>query len=171
MKTIKYIFVIIAIVMFSMQVSAADKKRDKIKAVFLYKFFDYVTWQDGHDPKKEPPATICTIGTVSFAETLYYLSEKYQNSFSNKVTPLSKGRNGDNCNILYIAPGKLKNINLSEIGNVLTVSDSRGFAKSGGMVELRDSKDKVGIVVNLPVAQKHGLRISSKLLSISNVIR
>ncbi|MFN8929847.1 MAG: YfiR/HmsC family protein, partial [Alphaproteobacteria bacterium] len=48
----------------------ADPRTNKIQAVFLFKFFDYITWPDGADKK-----TICTYGGNPFGVLLDKIAE------------------------------------------------------------------------------------------------
>jgi hypothetical protein len=52
----------------------------------------------------------------------------------------------------------------------LKVSDQPGFAQQGGMVELKRRGARMGLVVNLGALESAGLRASSKLLQLSEVV-
>ncbi len=54
---------------------------------------------------------------------------------------------------------------------MLWVSDQPGYARDGGMVELQRRGARIGLVVNLPALESAGLKASSKLLQLSDVIR
>ena len=52
----------------------------------------------------------------------------------------------------------------------LRVSDQPGFAQDGGMVELKRRGARMGLVVNLGALESAGLKASSKLLQLSEVV-
>ena len=52
----------------------------------------------------------------------------------------------------------------------LRVSDQPGFAQQGGMVELKRRGARMGLVVNLGALESAGLKASSKLLQLSEVV-
>ena len=52
----------------------------------------------------------------------------------------------------------------------LWVSDEPGFAKGGGIVELKRRGARMGLVVNLRALESAGLKASSKLLQLSEVV-
>ena len=52
----------------------------------------------------------------------------------------------------------------------LRVSDQPGFAEEGGMVELKRRGARMGLVVNLGALEAAGLKASSKLLQLSEVV-
>jgi hypothetical protein len=54
---------------------------------------------------------------------------------------------------------------------VLTVSDVRGFANLGGIIEFRIIANKVRFDINVNAAESAGLIISSKLLSLATRFR
>jgi len=53
---------------------------------------------------------------------------------------------------------------------ILTISDSRGFAESGGMIQMYKVSQKIKLKINLKAAQDAGLSIRSSLLRIAQVI-
>lgn len=151
--------------------SEADERRDKVKAVFLYKFFDYVTWESEHDPIKYPPAVICTLGDTAFEGTLRYVSKKKADTLRNYTKKVSNLKDTDECHILFISvPDVTHNLDRAP-AHVLTVSDENQFAELGGMIELRDKQEKVQLIINLEAVRHARLKVSSKLLNIAEVIR
>jgi hypothetical protein len=53
---------------------------------------------------------------------------------------------------------------------VLTVSDADHFAQRGGMIQLIKEANKYRFIINMDAAQRNGLRISSKLLQLAEVV-
>jgi hypothetical protein len=54
---------------------------------------------------------------------------------------------------------------------VVTVSDARGFAESGGMIELFEENGKMRFAINVETVQKCGVHLSSRLLDLAKIIR
>jgi hypothetical protein len=54
---------------------------------------------------------------------------------------------------------------------VLTVGETDGFAEQGGMVNLKLESGRVQIQINLSAAEEARVRISSKLLSLAQIIQ
>jgi hypothetical protein len=54
---------------------------------------------------------------------------------------------------------------------VLTVSDVDGFCEAGGMVELRRERNHIQLRVNREAAAKSGLRLSSQLLKMAEIVK
>jgi hypothetical protein len=53
---------------------------------------------------------------------------------------------------------------------VLSISDLDQFARHGGMIELTRKADKIRFAVNIDAVTRNGLRISSKLLQLAEVL-
>jgi hypothetical protein len=54
---------------------------------------------------------------------------------------------------------------------VLTVGDMPGFCENGGMIRLGLEDSRIRIEINPDVAEKAGLQLSSKLLSLAMIVR
>jgi hypothetical protein len=54
---------------------------------------------------------------------------------------------------------------------ILTVGETGGFIEAGGVVNLKLETGKIQIQVNIDAAEQAGVRISSKLLSLAQIIR
>ncbi|WP_205847964.1 YfiR family protein [Anaerohalosphaera lusitana] len=91
--------------------------------------------------------------------------EQINNCIKSEIEKIKK------CEVLFIAPSEHKYVgrilkNTAEM-HLLTISDFPGFADKGGMINFVKSGRKVRFEVNLAVAKKHKLKISSKLLSLA----
>jgi len=51
------------------------------------------------------------------------------------------------------------------------VGESDGFIEEGGIVNLRLARGKIQIQININAAEQAGVHISSKLLSLAEIIR
>ena len=75
----------------------------------------------------------------------------------------------NSCDVVFgPVTGKTSDLTLAQ--GVLWVSDQPGFARNGGMVELKRNGARMGLVINLPALESAGLRASSKLLQLSEVL-
>lgn len=77
------------------------------------------------------------------------------------------------CHVLYICRSEDKRI--STIfrgvagGNLLTVSSTRGFAASGGMLELATRNNRITFDANPEAIERSGVAVSSKLLRLARI--
>jgi len=59
----------------------------------------------------------------------------------------------------------------ARIRHVLLVSDVEDFARRGGMVQFTLRDNKLKLVVNLPAVRDAGLKLSSKLLRMAEIVQ
>jgi hypothetical protein len=144
-----------------------------IKAAFLYNFAKFVDW-----PALPAGARIvvCTVGDDAFAGAL--IETVRGQSIGGHPIGVSRPRDSGAwrvCHLLFIPDAETRRSagGLSELKTlpVLTVSDSRGFAEAGGIIELYLEGDKMRFVINMDAADLSGLRISSRLLLLAKVMR
>jgi len=76
--------------------------------------------------------------------------------------------------IVYLAASESEQVSsvLAAIDTsaVLTVSDAPGFAAHGGMMGFATEGTRVRFEVNLSRAEKSGLKLSAKLLSLAQIV-
>lgn len=53
---------------------------------------------------------------------------------------------------------------------LLTVSEIDGFCEAGGMVQLRRDRNRIQLLVNVRAAERAGLRLSSQLLKVAEIV-
>lgn len=149
------------------QKAYAQDKTAQIKAVFLFKFIDYVTWPQNNSPSNGGTFSLCVLGKHSFGRTLNVIASK-QNQHKFKIQYFNTTETPKNCHLIFTedSPSRMKRLKGS-----LLVSDSSDFARKGGMIEMREEGGKVKLIGNLQRAEEAGFKISSRLLGIMEVIR
>jgi hypothetical protein len=88
---------------------------------------------------------------------------------------LTRAQDALTCRILFISSseeGQFPAI-MAVLGTapVLTVADVPDFIKRGGMVQFVLDNNKVKFEINIAVAQRAGLKLSSALLNLARVVR
>ena len=87
---------------------------------------------------------------------------------------ISDIKQASHCQILFVSSSERMRYGaiLRELRTgVLTVGETEGFIEEGGVVNLKLDGGKVQIQVNINAADQAGVRISSKLLSLAQIIR
>lgn len=141
-----------------------------VKAAFLVRFADFVTWPDEQDGQTRP-LTIC-------------LSQSHQ--FGSAVTAAAKGMvvrgrpvsvrqvvpaDGlSDCQMLYVAPADEHLLSASRNRPILTVGERQGFCQRGGVINLRVVDDRVRFEVSLTHSRAAGLSVNSQLLRLAFVV-
>lgn len=147
----------------------------QVKAAFLYNFAKFVEWPPGSFANGAAPLRICVLGQDPFGEELHNVaSDKIVNGHKLVVDAVADAAAARGCHILFIAASKkaeMKQILESLRGaDVLTVGDTKGFAKLGGMINFVLEDNRVRFEVNKTAAEQTGLKISSKLLSLALLV-
>jgi len=144
----------------------------RLTTVLIGRFASYVKWP----PSERTHFVITVLGDNPFGTMLdeLYHSKHIQNKpvelhyaqTLNQVGPTD---------ILFInlhnASGRQAAIQFAHQHATLSISDSRGFADSGGIIQLNIVEQKTQIKINHAAAIASGLKIGSPLLSIATVLR
>ncbi|HVY07786.1 MAG TPA: YfiR family protein [Burkholderiales bacterium] len=141
-----------------------------VKAAFIYNFAKFVEWQPeaGTTPAD---VKICVAGVdAAFASTMAALEGKAVQARTVSVRREVKATDLDGCQVLVVGAGARPVAEAARgRSGLLTVSDIRGFAAAGGVIELFEEDGKMRFEINPRAAQRAGLRISSQLLKLAKV--
>lgn len=147
-----------------------------LKAAFLLNFADYVEWPPAAGLGPASPLRMCTVGSDRLAARIDRLLRARALSkrpvISHRMNVASAATN---CHIVFLdrssaAATRRRLSHLSE-GYALTVGEGKSFAEAGGIIGLEMAQGRVKLIVNLPAARRHELKISSRLLALAQVIQ
>lgn len=141
--------------------SAPGLTENELKAVILLRLPQFVSW---------PEDQLATVFCVAPAAELSPLLEEIvaTDPEGREVRPLDPNQLAG-CHVVFgsLNEGADK---IRAANGVLWVSDQPGFARQGGMVELKRSGARMKLVINLDALESAGLKASSKLLQLSEVV-
>jgi len=157
-------------------VARAQLDEYQVKAAFLYNFAKFVDWpaQSFHNP--EEPIAICTLGSNPFGDAL----ERVIGGKTAGGRPLLSRRIVDtappgDCHILFAGAADVKKFRaiVSRLRGTptLTVGESPEFIAAGGMINFKIEAGKIRFEINVQAAEQGQLHISSKLLSLAEVVK
>jgi hypothetical protein len=144
-----------------------------VKAAFLYNFAKFAEW-----PKLPDRAVIaaCVVGDSPIADALVgIVSGKDISGHGLRVVRPMEEAAWHECHLLFVAGSQVP-LSTAGLGGVrtlpvLTVSDSTGFSRHGGIVEFYIDAGRMRFAINVDSAERAGLRLSSRLLGLATVIR
>ncbi|HUA67460.1 MAG TPA: YfiR family protein [Candidatus Saccharimonadales bacterium] len=144
----------------------------QIKAAFLYHFAQFVKWPPQAFASPTSPVVIGVLGKNMFGGNLEQtIRNKTINNHPIEFKQFDSVSEAVHCQILFISPsekGRLPRILKGLAGaSVLTVSETDHFTDAGGMINFVIENDEVHFQINNEAAQKAGLKISSKLLTLA----
>jgi hypothetical protein len=177
-RTWTKIAVVLAVVAASLQAGADGTPVDgyQLKAVFLFNFAKFVEWPPQAFADTHDPFTICVLGDNPFGSALD--DEVHGKTVAYRpisIRLVSNSQQARTCQILFVSASERKRMHgiLEALRNccVLTVGDTEDFTENGGIVQFRMKDARVRIEINAEAAERVGLRISSKLLSLADPAR
>ena len=152
----------------------AVSKEYQVKAVFLFNFAQFVQWPSDTFATADKPFLIGILGDDPFDDFLddTVRGEKVDGHplIIRRYEHLEEARD---CQILFISRSQYKrieNILASLKGrNILTVGDTDGFTRDGGIVGFFMERNKVHFKINVEAAKRGRLSISSKVLRLASI--
>jgi len=147
-----------------------------VKLAFLYNFTKFVEWPPDSYRDAGAPLPICIVGRDPFSPDLEgELRTRTVAGHPIEVRTLRPTDTLSVCHMVFIpvtekdqADKILKGLKGSSI---LTVGESEGFAALGGIINLTVEGNTVHFEVNQLAAERAGLKISSKLLSMAKIVK
>lgn len=144
----------------------------EVKAAFLFKFASFVEWPSEF---ARSPVCITIIGQDPFGPALDdALKGKIINGRQFLIRRAKSEQDAAGCHIAFISTSEKAHVRaiLDRLQtSTLTVSDIPNFCGSGGMIDLETVAQSVRMEINQEAAERAGLRLSSKLLSVSRIVR
>jgi hypothetical protein len=152
--------------------TAADVNR--AKANLLYNIAKFVEWPEIQATPGSPLVFTILGEDELAAELAGVLSSKSVNGHPVFVRFARRPQDAKGSQILYLASSALPQLEATlavvDTSAVLTVSDAPGFAAHGGMVGFSTEGERVRFEVNLDKAERTGLKLSAKLLSLARLV-
>jgi hypothetical protein len=142
----------------------------QVKAAFLFNFAKFVEWP--------PPATgtftICLAGDPfgSFLENTIR-GENLQGR-PLAVRRLAAADNARSCQMIFFSESEARTAQiLAALGTapVLTVGEHADFITDGGMIRFTENARRIQFEINPDAAERHSLKISSRLLRLASIVR
>jgi hypothetical protein len=146
----------------------AGGKEYALKAAFLYRFIDYVSWKDY---SKNQPFKIAILEESSITASLLDIPK-------TKKIDVKEYKNLDEisfCNILFVPYNSTIPIEtiLSKFSGkpVLIITERNGYGKKGAQMNFVIIENKLKFEINLKAINKSGIGISSFLLQHAIIVQ
>ncbi|WP_172649466.1 YfiR family protein [Thiolapillus brandeum] len=157
-------------------VHADSSSIPEVRALYLYNFSMFIHWPDKAFPTRNSPIRYCVLGGRVLRRTLARLLENETVKGRPLVLePLETPIDASHCHLLYmddtLADNEGQLITALENQPVLTVGASRNFPHNGGMIGLVRKGRRIRPLVNMKAVERSGIRISSKLLQLSTLLK
>jgi hypothetical protein len=153
----------------------AESREYQIKAAFLVNFMQFVTWPPSAFTNADAPFCIGVLGEDPFGPSLdQTVQGETVNHHKIMVQRARRIEECKDCQMIFVSRSEEKNLAgiLAKLdsGPVLTVSETRDFARRGGVINFYLEGKKVRFEINPTVAQRDKLKISAQLLSLGKIV-
>ncbi len=169
---LKWPLLVMALCLFWAQASPAGSMAEeyKLKTALIYKLAKFVTW-----PADSGRFGICVLGRDDFGTTLNALKGRRIGAHPISIHRFGQSEGiGHECRIVFVSESKRAFVGAiaDKLADrpILTVGDSKDFAKHGGMVEFAIEGGRIGFSINLARVQHVGLKIAAPLLGIASIM-
>jgi hypothetical protein len=146
----------------------------RVKAAFLYNFAKFVEWPADSFKTPADPITICVLGNPFGGRLEDTVNGKLIDDRRLVIRAIADSGEVQGCNILFVATEKRRSAELLarvKASPILTVGDCANFAAAGGVIGFKLESGKVRLEINVGAADRARLRISSKLLSLAEIVK
>jgi len=147
----------------------------QVKAAFLINFPKYMDWPAEAFAETNSPVVIAVLGESKVADELQKaIVGRTVAGREIVLKRLASGQTPVDCHILFISASE-KNASAVLFGlkhnAILTVGETADFLDHGGIINLARRDRKIALDVDLIAASDARIKISSKLLSVANVVK
>lgn len=149
---------------------------NQLKAAYLYNFARYVEWPKASHESRGSSLEIGVVGGGPVSDLLKKtVVGKKVGDRELRVVDVLSHTDGRNSHILFI-PGDSSADELKQVvedlkgTHVFVVSDAETFAKRGGIANFIVSDSRVKFAINKGAATRAGLKVSSKLLRLAELV-
>ena len=152
-----------------------DIETAAIKAAFVYNFAKFASWPSHRFKTPTTPIQVCIQRHDLNIAAARQLESKQVGGRSLRITVVRPGDSIAGCHILFtsvvlVETGLDKLFADARQNSVLLVSDMPDFARAGGHIGLIEDRGRLRFQVNLSAAAQSGLKLSSKLLQLAEIV-
>ncbi|MFZ6656854.1 YfiR family protein [Undibacterium sp. TJN19] len=157
-------------------VKAEVPQERNIKAAFISKFIGYIDFPSTDAGNTETPLVVGVVGADDVATDLTRLvAGKGVNGRNVTVKTLTSREKLEGLHILFIGIAEADSAekplrNASPLG-ILTITEFDSGMRLGSVINFRLVDGRVRFEVSLPAAEKAGLKLSSRLLSVAYLVQ
>jgi hypothetical protein len=147
----------------------------RVKAAFLFRFTEFVTWPESAYARPDSPFVMVIAGSEGIAENLRNVTAG--RSVAGRAVEVRRVGAADAippAQLVYLASGDAGRVREQVRGaprHALVVTDLDGALDLGSVINFVLVEDRVRFDIALDAAERRGLRLSSRLLSVARSVR
>ena len=149
----------------------------RVKAAFLYRFTEFVTWPDAAYARADAPFVMAVVGPGADAVAENLRAITAGRSIGGR--PIEVRRLGASepiaaAQLVYVAGSDLaraREVMQKAPRHALVVTETDGALEHGAVVNFVVAQERVRFDASIESAEKRGLRLSSRLLAVARAVR
>ncbi|HEV7923728.1 MAG TPA: YfiR family protein [Verrucomicrobiae bacterium] len=154
----------------------AESREYQIKAAFMVNFMQFVTWPSNAFTNADAPFFVGVLGDDPFGAALDQTVQGETVNHHKIIVQRARSiEDCKDCQMVFVSRSEEKKLPTIfaklDSGPVLTVSETRDFARRGGIINFYLEGNKVRFEINPTVAQHANLKISAQLLSLGKIVQ
>jgi hypothetical protein len=151
----------------------------RVKAAFLFRFTEFVTWPDTAFPRPDAPFVMAVAGpggsADAVAENLRAITAGHEvHGRAIEVKRVGASDPMPTAQVLYIAgtdANRVREIVRAAPRHALVVTEADGALENGSVINFVLAQDRVRFDASLDSAEKRGVKLSSRLLGVARAVR
>lgn len=149
----------------------AAAKEDALKAAFVYRIASFVSWPAAALGPEGRPLQVVVVGDADLAAHLEEaFADRQIQSRAVRVVSVAERDQAGKAHLLFLSERLGAPAGGPSRAPVLTMSDAKGFAAQGGMVELVRDGPRMRFELNAGSVQRAGLKLSSQVLRLASQV-
>jgi len=155
--------------------ATAAEQAYRVKVAFLFNFASLIEWPEESFNGSDAPFVICHLGssqTRALFDTAY--ADRMVERHPIEVRHPSGVDDVLGCHIIMITAERSEQagdfIAAAAGKSTLTIGETEGFARSGGVIGFYNDGPKIRFEINLRAAEDANLRVSSRLLQLARLL-
>jgi len=154
--------------------SVDTAKEADLKAAYIYNFARYTKWEGLGENRNQ--FVICVHKESDLFKSLKKLEKKKMKGKKIKVIAVGESKNCLRpCHVVILPELQQKRLQAlvkkAVASNVLSISDTEGYAQKGVTINLKKVSNKMTFEVNLDQVRKSRLKLSSNLLKMATIVQ
>jgi len=150
---------------------ATERDEREVRTAYVFNLVKYIEW-----PTNRNEILIGYLGDAESGAVMQkLLAGRNSDSRTIRVVVSPTEEDLSKCSVVYIAEANQaearRRLDRLREKSVLTIGESEAFARDGGVVALVKVDDHIQIEINLEAAQRAGMHISSRVLSVATIVR
>jgi YfiR/HmsC-like len=147
----------------------------QLKAAFLFNFAKFIDWPPASFTNPQASFSICILGADPFGSAMDELLQG-KTIGDRRVSVQRSHQIADmrHCQMVFVSSSEKARVREIIEGlkgtNALVVGETEGFAAAGGAIQFAIEDNHVRFLINTDAAERAGLKVSSKLLSLARVV-